>query len=167
MRPAQCALPDHANPPAVIAKLCCCTLIACCVAADLLLPECRSCGGHGSQVAVVRVPETPVDEQHGTTLCENQIGLTRKVALVQSVAQALRVEGLADDQLWLCVRASDAAHVQPSLLLSQNIHLAPPFGLAAILVDALHAFGDLVPCGRVLVGLPRFRLLEEVLITEF
>ena len=79
------------------------------VCADLVLPEFDIRFRHAEFVtAVVAVPETAVDEDHGAVLPHHDVGFAGDALHVQAVADAVLPQPFADEDFRLGVFAADA-----------------------------------------------------------
>lgn len=93
---SESAFPDCCNAPARFQQRRCGPCVVQCIAVYLLTPEVLSRGGPAEQMAVVPMPETTMYEDNCPVSGKDKVGLSGEVLRMQAVAQAGRVECLAD-----------------------------------------------------------------------
>jgi hypothetical protein len=86
------------------------------VALDLRLPEVLPGRWHLEEVAVVLVPEAPLDKDDGLSSGKNKVRLSGQPFVVDAIPQAEREQGFPDGDLRLRVLAFDASHHLATLL---------------------------------------------------
>tara|TARA_R110001592_G_scaffold99669_2_gene283802 strand:+ start:170 stop:607 length:438 start_codon:yes stop_codon:yes gene_type:complete len=106
----QSALPDRTNAPASIGKGQILFPVALDILRDLLLPETLVALRPAEQVAIMAVPETSMNENHGAAPGEYKIWLPRQVFPVQSKTEAAPVKCRSDHYFRLGVLALDTSH---------------------------------------------------------
>jgi hypothetical protein len=67
------------------------------------------------------MPETAMNENHGSIFCKDYIRLSGQVFSVQSKSKAQRMKKRTDPYLRLCVGALDGCHISAALLGIVNI----------------------------------------------
>lgn len=67
------------------------------------------------------MPEAAVNENHSTVFRQHDIRFSRQAFDVQTVAETLGEQGLADDQFRFCVLAPDAGHHPAADFLRNDI----------------------------------------------
>ena len=67
------------------------------------------------------VPETAVDKHGRPVFREDDVGLSRKVGCVQTVAEPQLPQSLPDENFRLCVLAADVRHTKMPLLQCQFV----------------------------------------------
>lgn len=81
-------------------------------------------------MARMAMPETAMHEDHGVPSSEDQIGAAREPPVVQPVAEAARMQALADQKLRFRVLAPDAGHHPAARFriddIRQQPFLSPP-----------------------------------------
>lgn len=102
--------PDYPHAPAVIGEAGDRAGVVGAVAFDLVRPEFRSGRRQTVKVAVMAMPETPVDEQHGPPPWEHQVGCPRQTPVMQSKAEATPVKPPTQDHLGFRIPAPDTRH---------------------------------------------------------
>lgn len=81
------------------------------VFSEFCLPELLASGrGSGVWAPDVAVPEAAVNEAHGSESTKDEIGGTRKPAVVQTVPQTTCVESPAESNFGYSVPASNPCH---------------------------------------------------------
>ena len=94
----QLAFPDHDHVPAGFPQNAVILLVAFLVGTDLVLPEFDIRFRHDEfAAAVVSVPETAVDEDHGAVFPQNDVGSAGDVLHVEAVAYAVLPQPFADE----------------------------------------------------------------------
>ena len=102
----QLTFPDHDHVPAGIPQNAVILLVSGFVCADLVLPEFDIRFRHAEfAAAVVSVPETAVDEDHGLVFPQNDVGSAGDVLHVEAVADAVLPQPFADEEFRLGVFA--------------------------------------------------------------
>ena len=71
------------------------------------------------------VPETPMDQNHGTIGREHNVGPSGQVLCVETVAKPPGVQAPAQQKLGPGIFPADPAHVEPALLGGQDVHFGP------------------------------------------
>jgi len=89
--PPQGAFPNGHNAPALGSQLEQVLLVVFGVPGYLASPELRIGFGPLEEMALVPMPETPVNENNGPVLREDKVGASGQVALVQPVAKSERM----------------------------------------------------------------------------
>lgn len=85
-------------------------MIACDVAVKLLLPELHITARPFEVLAIVSMPETPVDEDYCLSGGKYEIGLARKPTPAKPIPETAGMQGLAQKKLRCCVFAFYAGH---------------------------------------------------------
>ena len=112
----QLTFPDHYHFPAGFPQNAVILLVSGFVCADLVLPEFDIRFRHDEfAAAVVPVPETAVDEDHGAVFPQNDVGSAGDVLHVEAVADAVLPQPFADEDFRLGVFAADAGHAVVTL----------------------------------------------------
>ena len=118
----QLTFPDHDHVPSGFPQNAVILLVACLVGADFVFPEFDIRFRHDEFVAaVVTVPETAVDEDHGAVFPQNDVGSAGDVLHVQAVAVAVLPQPFADEDFRLGVFAADVRHVQVTLSRGEGV----------------------------------------------
>jgi hypothetical protein len=80
------------------------------VSIELCLPELLIASGPFEVFAAVLMPEAPVNKDHSFAGWKDHVRLAGEPTSPKPVAQALRVQGLSQEEFWSCVFAFDASH---------------------------------------------------------
>ena len=109
--PSKGAFPYNRYPPPGCCKSRSNNQIALQIGRELFLPKIGS-GGRSCRVSTVRVsvPETPMHEDDSPVLWEGQIRTTHEVTRVETVPQAMGMQGSTQGYLGLGVLAPDPRH---------------------------------------------------------
>jgi len=77
-------------------------------------------------MALMPMPEAPVDENNGAVFGEDNVGTARQVPAVQPVTETQREEPAAYEALRLRVFSADLRHAVASLARCQNVGHSVP-----------------------------------------
>ena len=109
--PSQRALPDDSHSPSGFQKKTPVPRVAVHVGLELRLPEfLTSGGGGGVRAPCVSVPETAVNEAHGSEPTKHEIGGTRQPSVVKTIPQTACVESPAENDFGYSVPAPNPGH---------------------------------------------------------
>lgn len=116
------AFPYHLAMPTQLFQLDFNTLVPCPIRIDLGSPELRPGFWQPEQVAVMAVPEAPVDEDHCPVFGQHDIRAAGQAGAPKAVAEAEGMEAAADLQLDLRVFPSDPRHQRGTLFRADDVH---------------------------------------------
>lgn len=85
-------------------------LIARDVRVNLCFPELPSGAGPFEKMAIMSVPETPVNKHNGVVPPEDNIWSPGKTRIMQSVSEATTIQPLPDEEFRLCIATTNAGH---------------------------------------------------------
>lgn len=121
--PAQLALPNYEGPPAIFLQGLDCSLISIGVSQELGLPEFGARFGQYSESApLMMMPKASMYKDTDPQTRDYNVGLSRQVLAMQSVAIAVGIQKPTHKHFRLCVLSLDAGHHSGSSGGINNVH---------------------------------------------
>ena len=125
LRSFQLALPHFADAPAKVGKPFPIAQVASNVSGNLFPPVRLSARGPPEQVAGMSVPEAAVYQEYGPGGSEHQVGGSRKLSVMETVAEAQTMQPGPDCQFRFGVPPSNTGHHPASGFRTYNISQRP------------------------------------------
>ncbi len=122
----QCTFPYGQDVPAVLLEFVVVSQVNFPVSGKFFPPKLLPGFWPFEQMAVVPMPETPVDKDDRIIFWQDQVRFTGKTFVVKPVTESFSEKRFSYHQLWLGVLSTDAGHHAATRLLANNIsHMIP------------------------------------------